>query len=108
MNRNRPSNLSAAAVVVGLIGLLIVVPAAYVSGYLLGSEALTRRSTRERIFSAAWQVTLYRPAARAESDLIGMPVALGHWEFSGTGEIVPFAMAIGCCFGDDCALEEEL
>ncbi len=104
-NRSGPNKLAAASLVI-LSALLITVLAAYGLGYFLGSETVTERNKKERFFSAAWQVTLYRPAARAESAILGIPVELG-WVLRGPGTIGPFE-PIRCYFNDDVTPDQEV
>jgi hypothetical protein len=62
-----------------LTALLMVALLLYVVGYFWASRAVVSeplRLVKVRIFSAEWQVSIYKPLAKVEESFIGIEVLL--------------------------------
>ena len=73
MNR-RESRLARAMIVV--VSTICTVLAAYTLSYALGCKVQSHPHVKFRTYRTRAQVDLYKPAARAESALLGIPIEL--------------------------------
>ena len=68
-----------------VVGVLLLLPMVYVGGYFLMPETSTRNvpligAATVRVFDAKWEVHIYQPMARIESQVSGRRVLLSYRE----------------------------
>jgi hypothetical protein len=69
----------------GVVALLLALPVVYVGGYFLLPETSTRNFPQVgvatvRVFDAKWEVQVYQPMARIESQVSGRRILLSYRE----------------------------